>query len=96
MTLCYSAKVPDALCYQTHAEAFEALTAIKELCMLLEVRGYWIVLRRSALDESIKAIDNLEAERLEHLRLIEEAKQAQAEVPPTATVKEAKHGQTRR
>jgi hypothetical protein len=68
--------------------------------MLLEVRGYWIVLRRSALEESITAIDNVEAARLENLRLIEEAKEKlvpssepAAEPPPPATkVKERKHG----
>ncbi len=97
----YVARVPGGLCYQTHAEAMTAASRLKTLSMLLEVRGYWIVLSRETLTESVDAIDNLERERLTALRLIEEARVAteaannsvveDASLPPTK-VKERKHG----
>jgi hypothetical protein len=55
---------------------------IKGLSMLLEVRGYWIVLTRETLLESVAAIDAVEAASLAASKLIDEAKAATAAAAP--------------
>ena len=89
----HAAKVPDGLCYQSKSEVLAAAGDISDLKMLLEVRGYWVILTKQTLFEAIADIDRVESERLAALLPDEDESEQEVPAEPVKPAKkEAKHG----